>query len=145
MSDAHDHGASDDHAHAADAHGHDDFDPEPASSLSEGEPRTPSWMPLLGAGIFLVGAIWFLSGEASPANAAAAASATPAKTTGAAATPPPANSAAKPPQNPVDRQALLDAMKKRKEELDKRKAVGSAVAPAMSAARPAPSAPGRKP
>jgi len=125
MSDAHDHGASHDAAHANDAHGHDDFDPEPAETLSEGEPRTPSWMPLLGAGLFVCGAIWFLASDGAAATAATPSAS--AMENAAAATPPAPPPSARPPQNPADRQKLIEAMKKRKEQLDQAKAARTAA------------------
>lgn len=56
MSSAHDaHGAP-----AQASHDHDHFDGEPATELSPGEPRTPSWMPALGLAFFTVAAVWLL-------------------------------------------------------------------------------------
>ncbi len=126
MSDGHSHGDAHGHEHAT-AHDHDDFDPEPATSLSEGEPRTPSWLPVLGAGLFLLGAVWFLAGDGTAAPAAASAN---AAATGAAPVAPKrtavptaqaAGSAARPtpPQDPAERQRIVDALKKRREEAKK--------------------------
>lgn len=82
-------GASHDH-HDDDgsAHAHD-FDGEPVQELAAGEPRTPSWVPMLGLGLFLVAGIYGLramgSGEAAGAAPGASASAS-----AAVAPPPPA-------------------------------------------------------
>ena len=119
---------------AHDSHGHDDpshhaeaFDPEPATALGEGEPRTPPWLPVLGVGALLVGAIWFLSGD-SAATSKQATSATGSAAAGApmAAKPPPPPRTATarapsasgaplaPPQDPAERAKLLEALKKKK-------------------------------
>jgi hypothetical protein len=52
-------GMSTSHA-AGPLHGHDDFDPEPTNELSAGEPRTPLWLPALGAALFLLAAVYSL-------------------------------------------------------------------------------------
>jgi hypothetical protein len=78
----HDHAHDDNHGaeHGAGAHHDDhahDFDPEPAREIGADEPLTPSWVPLLGAGLFLVAGTWFLMGSsddaAKPASDAPAA------------------------------------------------------------------------
>jgi hypothetical protein len=59
-------------AHGAEAHAHD-FDAEPARELSAGEPRTPGWVPALGAALFLIaGVAWMATGDADGADSAAA-------------------------------------------------------------------------
>jgi hypothetical protein len=80
MSSAHD-------AHAAPAHAHDDhevFDGEPTRELSPGEPRSPAWLPALGAAIFAAAAVYMLTG-----NDPAAAGTTPAAKTPTEAAPTP--------------------------------------------------------
>lgn len=109
--DAHGHdGHGDEHGDAAHAH-HDDFDPEPASELSAGEPRTPVWMPILGAGLALAGAVYmFVSssdedgglGIAASASASVAAPVQVAPPTPATPRPPLARTA-----QPSQRQPLV--------------------------------------
>lgn len=63
MSDGHDH----DHDDAADAHHDHDFDGEPAKELPPDEPHTPGWVPLVGAAVFVVGAVFLVTQrEAAP-------------------------------------------------------------------------------
>jgi hypothetical protein len=62
-------GGHDDHAHH--------FDGDPITELPADEPRTPGWMPALGAGVFLVGAIYFLSADKAPDATAEGAQAAP--------------------------------------------------------------------
>lgn len=118
-------------AHAASDHGahdaHDDFDPEPASELSPGEPRTPSWVPLLGACLFLVGGVYFFASGAEPGSQpgvapTASASAAPAPAQARSARAPagrdraaPADVLPKkaPPQDPAERQKLIDQIRGR--------------------------------
>ncbi|MEZ4298313.1 MAG: hypothetical protein R3B70_25395 [Polyangiaceae bacterium] len=80
MSDAHD-----DHGHedAGDDHHDHPFDGEPAKELGPGEPMTPGWLPMVGAALFVLGAIFFLTQrEAGPADGAKpAAEPTPAAET----------------------------------------------------------------
>lgn len=67
MSDGHDH----EHDDAADAHHDHDFDGEPAKELGPDEPQTPGWLPLVGAAVFVLGAVLFLmmrDGEPSGAG-----------------------------------------------------------------------------
>jgi hypothetical protein len=66
MSDSHGHAGAPAHGSSHD-HGHD-FDPMPANELAPGEPHTPSWVPILGACLFLVGGTWFLVGQADDAS-----------------------------------------------------------------------------
>lgn len=134
-----DHGHGDAHGHAD--HGHDDFDPTPARNLSEGEPQSPSWLPILGAGLFLVGGVYFLSGQSDAAPGAASASAS----VSAAAKPVSSNPLKREePADKATRQAVLDRLKADRSA----KAAASASAPAPvatitasgSAAKPAASA-----
>jgi hypothetical protein len=108
MSDSHDdHGHSgDDHAHA---HAHDEFDPEPATELGADEPRTAGWLPIVGAGLFLIGGVVFLvkQSDAAPGATSASASASAAKVASAAPNP---NA---PPTDPAKRQELADQAKRR--------------------------------
>jgi hypothetical protein len=68
MSDGHEH--DHDHDDAADAH-HDHFDNEPARELGPDEPHTPGWVPMVGAAIFVIGAVLFVTQrEATPASGA---------------------------------------------------------------------------
>jgi hypothetical protein len=63
MSDGHEH----DHDDAADAHHDHDFDGEPVKELAPDEPRTPGWVPLVGAAVFVLGAVFLLTrGDAEP-------------------------------------------------------------------------------
>lgn len=67
MSDGHEHDDHDD----ADAH-HDHFDGEPATALGPDEPQTPGWVPLVGAFVFVAGAVFFVTQrEALPTSASA--------------------------------------------------------------------------
>jgi len=105
MSDSHGHGPSgDDHA---EAHAHDDFDPEPAKHMSADETPTSPWVPIVGAGLFLVGTVVFLSRQSDAApgagSASAAVSASAAKATISAS-----NKPAAPPTDPAKRQELAD-------------------------------------
>jgi len=63
-------------APAAPAPAHDDheaFDGEPARELSPGEPRSPGWLPALGAAFFAAAAVYMLTGNDSAAAGAVAA------------------------------------------------------------------------
>lgn len=82
MSAAHDAHADHDAGHH-DASHHDHFDNEPIQELPADEPRTPSWIPILGLALFFVaGTAWLLMGpsddkdkpnaEGAPVAAAAA-------------------------------------------------------------------------
>lgn len=114
----------DDHD-AHEAHGHDDFDPEPARELSPGEPRTPSWVPLLGAVLFLVGGVYFFASGAdadaqTAGSASASASAAPVRTArpfsnerNRAAPSSALSGKAPPPQDPAERQKLIDQLRTR--------------------------------
>ncbi len=77
------------HGDTAAAHHHDDhaFDGEPAKELSPGEPRTPSWLPMLGAALFVAGGIYLLArgGDAADAEGSAP---PPVPVTAAVAAPP---------------------------------------------------------
>lgn len=106
MSDSHGHGLSgDDHA---EAHGHDDFDPQPAKQMSADETPTSSWVPIVGAGLFLIGTVAFLSSQSDAApGAGSAASASAAKVTM-----PTTDKPAAPPTDPAKRQELADQKKR---------------------------------
>lgn len=106
------HGESQKHGH--DDHGHHDFDSSPAKELSPGEPRSPSWLPILGACLFLVGGVYFLVGQTSASTVgSASASATPsakvAPAPSAKAPPKPAASAPARPRPPLPRGLLSGA------------------------------------
>jgi hypothetical protein len=73
--------AHDDHAHAHDDHA---FDGEPAQDIPADEPRTPGWIPALGAALFLAAGIAFIATLDGPAKGAAG------PTGAAVAAPPPA-------------------------------------------------------
>ncbi len=116
----------DDHD-AHEAHGHDDFDPEPARELSPGEPRTPNWVPLLGAVLFLVGGVYFFaSGAEADAQTAgsASASASAAPVRAARSTPTDRGRAAPsaapvrtaPPQDAAARKRIVDQLKTQMKE-----------------------------
>jgi hypothetical protein len=114
-------------AHAHDAH--DDFDPEPATQLSPGEPTSPAWLPVLGICLFLAGGIWFLArggddknGAAPSASAAASAAAAPA------APPRPAGSAsARPPGQSPNQMLDREQRKAIQDRIDKMRQQGSAA------------------
>jgi hypothetical protein len=119
--------------HADHSHDHhEDFDPEPAQALSPGEPRTPSWLPVLGGGLFLLGAIWFLASGPSADAAASASAATSAPPTMKAPAAAATGTAAGAPKRP----AGLDAerVKAIKDERDRRAALASAKAAASASA-----------
>jgi len=76
MSAAHDGHAGNDAAHH-DASDHDHFDNEPIQELAAEEPRTPTWIPLLGLALFfLAGTAWLVldngDDEAKPKSEPAA-------------------------------------------------------------------------
>lgn len=79
---------------------HEDFDAEPLGELPADEAPTPMWMPALGAALFVLGGIWFVSGDDTPADTSplVAPSAQPAAT---AAPDAPAPEAAAPPGRPA--------------------------------------------
>jgi len=108
----------------ADAHA---FDDEPVHALSPDEPRTPNWVPALGAALFVAVGVWFLvtaKGDDATAGAAASASASAYVTASA-----PANAAPAPPATNAARAAQPR----------------QAVAPPSGApARPAPSGSARR-
>ena len=106
------HGHDKDHDHGADAHAHDDFDPQPATELSPGEPRSPAWLPVLGAGLFLVGGIYFFASPAA-SGAAGAGSASASASASAAAVPSVAVAPGPPRPRPVPSAGgtLIDAQK----------------------------------
>jgi hypothetical protein len=77
--------------------GHDEhaFEGEPVAALAADEPRTPGWLPALGAALFVAAAVWFLAiskgdDAAAAAVASASASAPVAEVTAQPAPPPPA-------------------------------------------------------
>lgn len=84
MADSHHH---DDHDDGA-AHAHD-FDGEPTRELSPGEPRTPSWVPMLGLGLFLVAGIYGLTATSGGEDEASAAASAGASASAAPAAPAP--------------------------------------------------------
>lgn len=71
--------APDAHAHGAEHDAHEAFTGEPVSVLPADEPRTPGWLPLLGAALFTGAAVVFLASlppspdAGKPAQAQAAA------------------------------------------------------------------------
>ncbi len=136
--DAHGH----DEAHGADDHAaHAQFDPEPATELSPGEPRTPAWAPILGGFLLLVGATYVLASPgsmfddgAASASASAAASAAPAARPASAAA---ASASQKPPTINASPDQLAEAHKR----LMAQAAAAAAAASASGApVQPAPSA-----
>jgi hypothetical protein len=81
MSAAHDGHADHDAGHH-DASHHDHFDNDPVTELPADEPRTPSWIPILGLTLFFLAGTAFLvmgrgDDEAKAENAPAAAHAAP--------------------------------------------------------------------
>ena len=55
------------------SHAEEAFDPEPIRELPDDEPRTPMWLPAVGAVLLLlVGCWWALGGDDDPAAAASA-------------------------------------------------------------------------
>ncbi|MBW2453145.1 MAG: hypothetical protein JRI68_01465 [Deltaproteobacteria bacterium] len=73
-------------ASGAGSHAHEVFDAEPVQQLSEGEPRSPLWLPALGIALFVVFGLYLAVGDddeapggpAGRASASAALSADPA-------------------------------------------------------------------
>lgn len=120
--------AHDDHAsgHAPGAgSGHDAYDGEPATELGPGEPRTPLWLPAVGAALFVLAGIVLVSrdgADAAPAKARAegAATAAPAAPTAApmqATRPaPPAGGSARPvsPDQARELQRKIDEMRRQR-------------------------------
>ena len=97
----HDHDQADPTGHDADAGGHDDhFDPEPATALSPGESASPAWLPILGAGLFLVGGTYFLATPGAP-DAMAAPSASVSASAAPRAIAPPSMAPAPTPPRPA--------------------------------------------
>ncbi len=39
---------------------HEPFDPEPVTALSPGEPKTPTWIPIVGAVLFVLAGVYLL-------------------------------------------------------------------------------------
>lgn len=110
MSDGHGH----EHDDAADAHDDHGFDGEPAKELSPGEPMTPGWLPLVGAALFGLAAVYLVaSRDAEPGAATGAATAPaaqqPAKQIVATAMPQPRPSA---PPRPAASGTSLPAIRK---------------------------------
>ena len=102
--DAHHDPSHDDHDGAAHAH---DFDGEPAKELPLDEPRTPGWIPLLGAALFLAAAMWMLvrsnessASEGADADANAKAAETATATARPVAPPPPPQGVQPSPNQP---------------------------------------------
>ncbi len=75
------------------AHDHHGFDPEPASEITDEEPRTPMWMPAVGVTLLVVGGLYMATGDEAPTTDEAA----PAMTTWAA----PGNAAEEPADAPA--------------------------------------------
>jgi|GEM_PF-1912792 len=71
----------------------------PASAPGDDEPKTPMWLPALGAALFIALGLWWAVTPSAPSAAAAAA----ASASAAAAPPPPATiaAAAQPPARPA--------------------------------------------
>jgi hypothetical protein len=131
-------------AHAHDAH--DDFDPEPATELSPGEPKSPSWLPLLGVGLFLAGGIWFLArggdeknGAAPSASASVSAAAAPVKAPPATPARPAVTGGTRAPggaSNAPPEMLDREKQKKLQEMLRERRGAGSAAPGAPPARQP---------
>lgn len=81
------HGAGD---HAHDDHAHD-FDGEPIQALPADEPRTPSWLPILGLLLFVTGGVALLVMGDKPDEGAAQAAPTAAAVAAPAPTTEPVN------------------------------------------------------
>jgi hypothetical protein len=71
---AHDHASSKGHR---DDGAHEAFDPEPIQTLPDGEPHTPGWLPIVGAGLFAIALVWWMAGSAGEPGTTPAASAAP--------------------------------------------------------------------
>ncbi len=63
----------------------EEVDPEPVREPAADEPRTPMWLPALGALLFLAVIGWWLGGPAEPTQGAAASASASAATSGSAA------------------------------------------------------------
>lgn len=145
MSDSHGHEAGSEHGdHAHDDHGHEAFDPEPAKDLAPGETPTASWVPLVGAGLFLVGTVVFLvkQTDAAPGSASASASAVATATALQPAVTPPGTGRPIPPADPAKRREFAEEQKKRM--LRNAKSAGP-LATTTPSARPAPAPSGARP
>jgi hypothetical protein len=127
--------------HAAIDHDHA-FDGEPTEVLPEDEPRTPGWLPALGAVLFVSAAVAFLATRApaaqptAPAEKPAAAAVAPQPqpqlqrpAQAAAPTPPPAQSGAA----DTLRRLTPEQMRGLQKQIEglKAKQPGAAVAPAQ--------------
>jgi hypothetical protein len=147
MSDSHGHASA--HAHGS-AHDHaHDFDPMPTDELAAGEPRTPEWLPILGACLFLVGGTWFLASSSDGASSALGHKhdhgegdhSAPART---AAERPAAAARAPLPPRPIASADDAEARRKLIEaavQKAKQSGVGAKVAPVVSAPRAPTNAP----
>lgn len=128
-------------AHGAASPAHDDhaFDGEPIAQLPADEPRTPSWLPLLGLALFVSASVaWLAMSDPAPAVAAPK----PAEVAVAPVPPP----AAPPP--PVQAQTArpaasglgnlspqqLDDLRKRIEEMRSKRGIGTPTPTAAPAA-----------
>lgn len=88
-----DHGDSDAVEAHEGTHDHHAFDPEPASEITDEEPRTPMWMPAVGVTLLVLGGLYMATGDDEPTTDEAA----PAMTTWAA----PGNAAEAKPAAPA--------------------------------------------
>jgi hypothetical protein len=131
-------------AHATSHHVHD-FDGEPATQLPADEPRTPSWVPLLGLALFVVVGAALLVRQAGPVRApeqqAAAAPMQPAAQAAPPAAAPPRPAVAGPQPSGSGRPTMspdqMRDLQKRVEEARRRRAeAGGTAAPAAPAPAP---------
>lgn len=122
---------SHDSDHAAEAH-HHDFDGEPATELGPGEPRTPGWVPALGAAIFVTAGVLWLATKSDGAAPAPAPTAAPQQIVATALPQGPRPSAA--PSGAPVRRLDPERLKALQEQIEqRRKAQGAAGAPAPTA------------
>ncbi len=63
----------------------DDFDPEPIRELAADEPRTPLWLPAVGALLFVAALAWWFGGSSDDAAREAPAGSASAGVSGAPA------------------------------------------------------------
>lgn len=122
----------DDRHPALDHHagGHDAYDGEPATDLGPGEPRTPLWVPGIGASLFVLAAIVLVArggADAAPAKPAVAPAATAAPTAApmqpARPAPPTGSANPRPPLSPEQAREV----QRKFDELRRQRAAGTAA------------------
>jgi hypothetical protein len=95
--------------HAANDHDDHAFDGEPTDVLAEDEPRTPGWVPALGAVLFVSAAVAFLATRETSAQPAAPA---PERVVAAAEAPQPQIQRPAAPTPPPAQSGAADALRR---------------------------------